>query len=77
MKAKKALSPEAVEVLQLFARDYGPRWKAALRAHWERACCALPEQANGRPFQATLQALRNSPDFGPAGLVRYGQAGRR
>ena len=44
--------------LQAFAATHGRRWKAELRALWERAAAS-----------PVLMQLRNASYFGPAGLV--------
>lgn len=43
-----------------YARENGRRWKSKLAADW----------MNGRT-RGTLQNLRNSAQFGPAGLARF------
>jgi hypothetical protein len=52
--------------LQAFAKANGRRWKAELRALWERAAAS-----------PVLMQLRNASYFGPAGLIRFQSAAQR
>lgn len=54
------LTTEERAALDAYAAMYGRNWKDALRSAWLRA---------SEP--GILQALRNSPRFGPRGLVLY------
>ena len=61
------------QALHWYARENGRCWKQALRDEWMRACSqVLMEVDGGRlPLRQLLQQLRNSPRFGPRGLVTY------
>lgn len=54
------LTAEERAALDAYAAMYGRTWKDELRSAWMRA---------SEP--GILQALRNSPRFGPRGLVMY------
>lgn len=57
---KHQLTKEEWKALETYAEEHGRTWKAQLREDW----------MNGRT-SGTLQQLRNSPDFGPVGLIHY------
>ena len=54
------LTAEEIAAIETYALTNGRNWKQSLGDAWMRA--ALP---------GTLQALRNSPRFGPRGLRAY------
>ena len=48
------LPADVIDALRRFKAANGPRWRAKLRGHWERACADLAE-----PDRQLLQQARN------------------
>jgi len=61
----KDLPIKQVFALHEFAHRNGRYWKAALREKWMNGLYDSDDDSQ------SLQSLRNSTDFGPAGLVGY------
>lgn len=61
------LTREQIAALKKARQHFGRTWKCELRVCWHAS--RYPSALE--TVSATLQRLRNSPSFGPAGLVRY------